>query len=321
MEKNDLSNDSQQARNSVKVKKGLFSFLSKICFWIGVVLLFFAYVPIFTYDSERAITGDLYWGICWSFLYILAPFFGIIGNVGALILHRGKRYFRYICRIILEITVLVIFGLMIVPYICTAPALDKQNLEVYGEMIDFVKDYKDLNRIDIDCYGHATINNNSYSLNGPYHAIDDLEKIIAVDGVNRLRKITKDFFKIRFFMAFREYDFVFFINRPYGYKPQRFGAVYSLDGRNPNDIDIGKFEQYRWAVAVSEFKESPNDVSVNTLKEFPFIKIKEDWYTSRKLIVPNRPMPLIFPPWPRRASLIDHSLRIESIDFRDVNTL
>ncbi len=302
METNDLSNDSQQARNSEKVKKGLFSFLSKICFWLGVVLLFFARF------SKSAILIDLYRVMCWSFLCILAPFFGIIGNVGSLILHRGKKYLRYTCRIILEITVLVIFGLLIVPYIYTAPALDKQNLEVYGEMIEFVKDYKDLNSVKVDCFGRAIINNKAYILNSSYPSINELEKIITADGVKRLQKITKDFKKIWCFRAFREFDFVFFISSSSMYRPRRFGAVYSLDGRNPNDIDIETFENYRLAVSMSMFLGGPNDVDANTLKELPFIKIKEDWYTSRTLTLPPKPL-IITPPWPS-ASLIDHSLNI-----------
>lgn len=301
MEKKDLSNDSQQDRNSEKVKKGLFSFLSKICFWIGVVLLF--YVRF----SKSAIYSDLNW-VYWPFLFILAPFFGIIGNVGSLILHREKKYFRYTCRIILETTVLVIFGLFIVPYIYTAPALDKQNLEVYGEMIDFVKDYNDLNSIEIDYFGDVFINNKAYILNSPYHATDALEKIITVDGVKRLSKITKDFKKIWCFRAFREFDFVFFISRSSSYRPRRFGVVYSLEGRNPNDIDIETFKKYRLLADMSMFLGGPNDVDVNTLKELPFIKIKEDWYTSRTLTLPPKPL-IITPPWPS-ASLIDHSLNI-----------
>lgn len=308
MEKNDLITDSQQVKSHDKIKKGLFSFLSKICFWIGVVLLFFARV------SKSAICGDLYWGICWSFLCILAPFFGIIGNVSAIILHRGKKYFRYTCRIILEITVLVIFGMFIVPYIYAAPALDKQNLEVYGKMIDFIKDYNDLNSIEIDRFGYAFINNKFDILNSSYPPTDELEKIITAEGVKRLGKISEDFDRILCFRAFREYDFVFFISWSSGYKPRRFGVVYSLNGRNPNDIDIETFKEYRLTAARSMFLCDPNNVDANTLKEIPFTKIKEDWYTSRTLTLPPKQLG-IKPPWPS-ASLIDHSLNINNDDLK-----
>jgi hypothetical protein len=259
-----------------KQRKGAFSFLALICFWIGVALLF--------------LTGDLFRFICWSFLCVLAPLFGIAGNVTSSISYWKKEWQRLIFWILFEVVVLLIFGMRLVPYIYTAPALSNQGLQVYKEMIGFVKDHNDFNDIDLDKFGRVGIGNTFCILDGQNSGQSELLRIVNNDEIPKLLKISREFRKIGCFRAFRRDDFVFFVSHPSVNGPGRFGAVYSLYGGNPNDIDDNVFKRYR-----------------------PFVSIVGNWYMSRTLIL--RPHLLIsMPPQPNN-SLIDHSLRIEDVNI------
>jgi hypothetical protein len=271
-------------------KKGVFSLLAKICFCIGAALLCLAewYKTDFFWGNGPKTVS--FWIICWTFLCVLAPLFGIVGNITSPISCWKKKWPRVIFLILFEVGVLLIFGLRIVPYIYAAPVLSNSRLRVYREMIGFVKEHNDFNEVDLDEFGRVGIDSTFCILGGQNSGQSELLRIVKSDEVQKLLKISRDFHKIGCFQAFRKFDFVFFRNRYFMNKPGRCGIVYSINGRDPNDIDEITFKGYR-----------------------PFIRITDNWYMSRSLIL--RPHLLIsLPPMPN-GSLIDHSLRVENIDI------
>jgi hypothetical protein len=206
-----------------------------------------------------------------------------VAEIFAIIGRQRKRFLRPILAIMFASALLCIFGLRLIPYVYAAPALSGERLPIYESVLNFVKEHDEFKDFELDEFGRLIVGDRFYMLDSS-GAESELGKIITNDNVIKLKKIYQGLHQSGCYKAFRASDVVFFMNRPSAYRPRRFGVVYSIDGRNPNDLEEDKIKKYR-----------------------PFIKITGDWYMSRGLERSYRGLMPIPPP---DTSLIDHSLQI-----------
>ena len=174
------------------------------------------------------------------------------------------------------------------PHIYTPPALTSGNLTVYNECIGFARKHNEYKNLrlwrGVISNGHDTIvTKKSFSKND----------IIKIDMLyNRLCgvrcvKFQRDNDMLLFYKLANS-SFLLDPSWPY-FLPVAAGALYSLSGENPNEID-------------SEL--------LNAGK--PFIRIDGDWYMSKRLMLtgPRMDIQTSIP-----KSLFDHSLRTKGLNL------
>jgi hypothetical protein len=225
-------------------------------------------------------------------VFLIGPALGIIGII---VSFRDKtllgRFFAIVLFFILIIPLLMGCRNILVwslPHIYTPPALTLGNLKVYNECIGFVRkhdEYKNLRLWrGVLSNGYDTlVTKKSFSKN------DILETSRLYNRLYRVRcvKLQRDndmllFYKLANSSSLLDPSWPYFL-------PVGAGALYSLSGKNPNEID-------------SEF--------LNAGK--PFIRIDGDWYMSNHLMLtgPRMDIQTSIP-----NPVFDHSLRTKGFNL------
>jgi len=163
-------------------------------------------------------------------------------------------------------------------YVYTPPALSREKYVVYDRFIRLVEAYPEYRRVHLGMRG------------GRWAKIHDsvTEQVgFSRDEEDELDEISKVFRQVGCVRAEKYSSYVVFMHRLNYILPTSPGVLYSLDGRNPNDLD---------------------DEFLNSKK--PFMFIKDHWYMSRWLVAfPSRGF------YTKRLpskSIIDRSLRVPS---------
>ena len=198
------------------------------------------------------------------------------------------------------------------PYIYTPPALTPENLVVYNECIEFAK-VQDEHRsfmltrrvkVLIGCSFRKDDSLEELVCDDVFSGSEQLRKLFSEDEIVEIEKLAKQLHSVDseafqidndmlLFYTASSYILPSLIPPPQRISilPMRAGVLYSLNGRNPNEVD-------------SE--------AVNANK--PFIKIQGNWYMSRHLILASsrEDIHISIP-----KSLFDYSLRTEGINPED----
>ena len=161
-------------------------------------------------------------------------------------------------------------------HIYMPPALTQEKAIVFDRFITLVKTIP-AGRIHLDMFGGRWMEK--------YDLVEERENHLISEMDYKLLNISQDFKRVGCLRAERYDTYVVFIYKSNYVFPTSPGVLYSLDGRNPNDINDGFLD-----------------------KRKPFKLIKNQWYTSRLLAVV--PFGRIDSPWLLpKSSLIDHSLK------------
>lgn len=268
-------------RSSQRRKVKYFIITAIISFFLGIVFLHLG-----SWFHSRALFA-VFWGL--SFVVALA-----LGAIATAILFRSgtfkARFFSSGAFIILSVLVLIggrAFLIEFLPYVYTPPAVKPNNIAIYKECAQFVKnhdEYKNL-RLQIGLL------------------FDGRKRIEAQDEAIEINDLCHRLYEVGCTKLQRDNDMVLFyrmMNVPLpGFSPGfpsilpvGPGVLYSLTGQNPNEID---------------------SQVLNANK--PFIKIAGNWYMSRNLML-GGPRSDIHASIPK--SLIDHSLKTTGLSFNDM---
>lgn len=144
----------------------------------------------------------------------------------------------------------------------TLPALTKQKLEVYNECISFLKGYPQYSQIKIVGGGGVEVNEEGYYILDSPYGREKVKGYFSDEEIVKIEKIASLLKKVSCFSTAKDNDMILFRIRQRFIRPSAPGVLYSLSGRDPNNID---------AQALNYNK--------------PFIKIAGNWYASRGLYV------------------------------------
>lgn len=202
--------------------------------------------------------------------------------------HRDhKRWWRRLCSpagIISLLLGCVFFHLMghhivrrVLGRVYTPPALNREKVVVYTRFVRLVEAHPEYNRVHLDMWG---------GLWEKMHESVTEQAGFSMDEDYELTRISQGFRQVGCVRAEKYSSYVVFMHMPNYILPTSPGVLYSLDGRNPNEVD---------------------DDFLNSKK--PFFPIKDRWYTSLWLAV--NPLPTMGGEKWRlpKSFLIDRSLR------------
>ncbi len=222
-------------------------------------------------------------------LFLIGPGLGI--TAGIISLHNKKLLGRILITIvILILSVPFIIGsrfflVWSLPYIYTPPALAAENMAVYSEGIEFIRDHDECKKLKLDWRGCVGV-----PLKGESVMLSSYETERLYSKLRGIRcfRLERDSDMVLFYkeansiLPFCSPDVIDFL-------PERSGVLYSLNGENPNEIDSEVLNKHK-----------------------PFVRIEGNWYMSRNLMLGGLriDMPVTNP-----ESMIDHSLRIDGLDF------
>jgi hypothetical protein len=231
---------------------------------------------------------------------VVLPAVFILGILANVISFRTKdtngRALAILFIIFLSIPLALILLIMLdsaLPHIYTPPAITCDNLHIYNECVEFVKDHDEYKDLMVNRWPHIFVT--TTEPNQRKHHFYDLKEakiFFSKDELATLAHLSEQLEKIKFHKFQRDNNMVLFyrMNDPLLHValPVAPGVAYSLHGENPNEID-------------SEV--------LNAAK--PFHKVAYNWYMSRKLILvgPRSERQISIP-----KALIDHSLRMDGID-------
>lgn len=287
-------------------RRNRFSTTSILLTFLGAGLLFPfpILLTIAIPDSQRLVRIVQSLGLL--LLFVGAPVLGIIANVTSFRRKKPLGKFFAVILILFLIAVLTIGGKRLLtntlPYIYTPPALTQSNLAVYNKCIEFAKNHNEYKDLMLARGGIVSIDGASYVLPKPFN-IGHAEKVFSRDDVTELTKLCSQLLKVGCAKFQRDDDMLLFYKMAEPISPMSFsgifavlpvgpGVLYSLNGRNPNEVD-------------SEILEASK----------AFVKINNNWYVSRRLML-SGPRSEFRASAPR--SLIDRSLRIDGIDPNDL---
>ncbi|MBA7625939.1 hypothetical protein ES703_33373 [subsurface metagenome] len=263
---------------SVKGKKTRYFAIAAIVSFIAGVMFFF----LGGWFHSRPLF-IVFWGVS----FVAAPALGIVASF---VSYGGKtlkmRLLLTTVTIILSMLVLLggrAFLVEFLPYIYTPPAITPNNIAVYKECIQFVRNH--------DSYKNLRL------LRGLL--FDGRKRIETQDGAIEIKVLCHRLYGIRCIKLQRDSNMVLFYKMAnsvfpgfppsfLSVMPESPGVLYSLKGKDPNEID-------------SEV--------LNAVK--PFTRIYGNWYMSRRLMLAG---PRADIPVSSSKSLIDNSLRIDAVN-------
>lgn len=172
-----------------------------------------------------------------------------------------------------------------VSYVYTPPALTCKKFEVYNEVVKFVRNHRSLGNMRIH-YGYPNIQIADYNY-APFmrSSKNELLRLLNEEDIRHVSNIASQLGQVGCNRFQSEGDMILFYTDKTFFMPLAPGVVYSMDGKDPN------------------LSSNPLTNSMS-----PFIRIKGDWYASRKLII--RWHPAFQSPVPK--SLIDLSSKAPS---------
>lgn len=174
------------------------------------------------------------------------------------------------------------------PYIYTSPALTPKNLAIYNRYIQFLKEHDEHRTFELNEFGWINTEHDFYILDSP-NSMKKLRGFFSEDEIDEIRELSQKLHSTNCNTALRQNDIVLFIKNTIPILPKSFGVLYSLDGRNPNEIDSEVLNAYK-----------------------PFTRIGGNWYMSKYLV---RQVRFIVPVPVPQKSLIDHSLRTKGLNL------
>ena len=192
----------------------------------------------------------------------------------------------------LKLIPLIVVAPFTLPYIYTSPALTPKNLAIYNRYIQFLKDHDEHRTFQLNEFGWIHTGHDFYILDSP-NSIKKLRGVFSEEDIYEIRELSKKLHSINCNTALRQNDIVLFIKNIIPVLPKSFGTLYSLDGRNPNEIDSQVLNAYK-----------------------PFIRIGGNWYMSRCLV---RQVRFIVPVSIPKKSLFNHSLRTKGLNLGDTD--
>lgn len=157
----------------------------------------------------------------------------------------------------------------------TPPALNREKIVLYTDLIRLIKAHPEYSRFHLGTSGPSQM------------VMRDLltrKKGFLFYEVGELFRISREFKRINCVFADKNGSYVLFLPKPKYIWPTSPGVLYSLNGRNPNEVD---------------------DAFLNHRK--PFMLIKNRWYTSKRLAI--CPFCMTSVGWRLPNSFIDLSLR------------
>jgi len=189
------------------------------------------------------------------------------------------------------------------PYFYMPPALNNNNVKVFKECIEYIKNHEEFKNLVFNARGRTSDNNLPSDPNIRESLYKKLRRISIepknASIANQIRNIMCSQFE-------RYDDIVIFYkgNNPFipmtaqeiwHVWPSGHGVAYSLNGRNPNQSNDPVLEKYK-----------------------PFIKIRRNWYLSRDLLMigNGRTYSSISP---INKTLIDRSLLLKAIDLNELD--
>lgn len=173
------------------------------------------------------------------------------------------------------------------PHIYTPPAIKCENLHIYNECVEFVKDHDEYKGLMVNRWPHIFVAD-PRQVKHHFYNLEQAKTIFSKDELYKVLYLSKQLEKIKCHKFQRDNNMVLFYTMTVYFPPITPGVLYALDGENPNEID-------------SEV--------LNAAK--PFNRIAYNWYMSRKLVLrgPRSDIQTSIP-----KALIDHSLRMDGID-------
>ena len=173
------------------------------------------------------------------------------------------------------------------PRIYTQPAITCDNLHIYNECVEFVKDHDEYKGLMVDRWAQILVVD-PCQVKRNFPNLVPARKFFSKDELDTVKHLSKQLEKIKCHKFQRDNNMVLFYTMTVYFPPITPGVLYALDGENPNKID-------------SEV--------LNAAK--PFNKVAYNWYMSRKLVLlgPRSDIQTSIP-----KALIDHSLRMDGID-------
>lgn len=254
--------------------------------------------------------------IFWGIIFLELIFFTVPIVVLIIVLPHSKGLLRWFLIILLIFFSAIFVPYLIyktLPYIYTPPALTQENLVVYNECIEFAK-VQDEHRnfmltrrvkVLIGCGFQKDRGLEKLVADDIFAGSERLRKLFSEDEIVEIEKLAKQLHSVDSVAFQIDNDMLLFYTFDNDILPSispppaqrisilstRAGVLYSLNGRNPNEVD-------------SE--------AINANK--PFIKIQGNWYMSRNLILSgSRETGHVSIP----KSLFDYSLRTEGINPED----
>lgn len=162
-------------------------------------------------------------------------------------------------------------------HVYTPPALSREKVAVYSRFIRLVEAHPEYRRVYLDMWRYRRVEMNDFETEQEFSSGD-----VVVD--DELIRISRGLKKVDCVFVEMKGSYVLFMSKLNYIFPTSPGVLYSLDGRNPNELD---------------------DEFLNNKK--PFMLIKDRWYMSRWLVAfPSRGF---YTKRPLPKSLIDCSLR------------
>jgi hypothetical protein len=271
---------------------------------LGVALSSYRYMVLVRFP----ILAGVLWFMGFFFTFVLTPGLGIIASLLSL---RKKsmlgRLLAIASILILAIPIAICFPVVLeptLPFIYTPPAITQESLKVYKACIKFVESHQDYGDLSLTGRWRPSVSfgGNSYS---PRHhvrvkeAFSEAERMKMEElggGLSRIRchKFQRDNDMVLFYrMALYSLPFIPFDPLDSrSFLPIAPGVLYSLNGKNPNEI---------------------NSEVLNAGK--PFVRVAGNWYMSRHLSLRGMRLDTrYYVP----KSLIDRSLRIDGVDPNDL---
>lgn len=155
--------------------------------------------------------------------------------------------------------------------IYTPSALDQNKVAVYTRFVYIIQRHPEIKLAYLTMSGYLKVDP------------EQLDSLSAIE--DELSNIPSELGRVGCLFTIKDGSYVAFIIKRNYILPRCPGVLYSLDGRNPNEVD---------------------DEFLNTYK--PFKQIKGRWYMSRRLVASTYRSIDAESPLPK-SSLIDHSLR------------
>ena len=253
-----------QGNRDFSDKSLMFSISSQLLLLVGfgvlITSIVFAVIDIF----------DVAFGlfsVSLTIFFVLSPLLAMIGNV---ILYRKTRKAKVKVIIVAELAVLLLIGPRCIPYLYASPALTSNRLDAYNAFIDIATDKEDrFESLSLDGFGRLFVEHQYFNITLPD---PELAEFFSDSEIKHLSKVSRQLHWAGCYMALREGNWIYFISIDTPYRPLSLGAVYSLNGENPNDFD-----------------------EIELVKQGPYTLIDGNWYTSTKLNLDGRtgfPLPV-----------------------------
>jgi len=288
----------------------------RINLFLGFSLFLFGFLLVNIFPSFRDSTLDLLFFPTYLLFLLLATAIAIAIKISSLRSKIVPLRFSAIASIVsLSILLLVIATIYLqlaLPIVYTPPALTPENLYVFDKCIEFVQNHNRYKNLTLSRWRWVSISGDRFYLLRSSSPWDKTEEFFSESEITEMEILAKQLHNISFQRFRRDNDIVLFYrtltpipptpktpdeqlsylpNSAYAILsilPSGPGVAYSLNGKNPNEID--------------------SDV-LNAAK--PFIHISGNWYLSRRLMLRGlkSEMPYSIP-----KSLIDRSLRMDGLD-------